>query len=342
MGMNRRSLLQYSGLFGTAALATGLGLLKSSPSRAADMMPMTMQLDWKYNVQFAGLLLADHLGLYKEKGLEVAIKPWESDMMVPDEVAAKPMMIGCSEQNLILEAQAKGVPLKAIATMFQASPYALMTMPDSGISSLNDLVGKSVGIHADGVKVMELVKGVNGIQPNDIEVIEIPYENKIERLISGELAAVQCYAVDEPIAFEQKVGQAPILLPMDQYGYKAYAQVFFTTDALLQQHSEQVKAFLSASFAGWQSALADVPGTAKLIAEKYAESGSKYTDVDYQQKSLELVKEYVLRGIPETQLGTISAEQWQKTTDLMAQYGIIDANPTVQASLDLTLWSGNG
>ncbi|HEY9700459.1 MAG TPA: ABC transporter substrate-binding protein [Trichocoleus sp.] len=342
MGMNRRSLLQYSGLFGTAALATGLGLFKSSPSRAADIMPITMQLDWKYNVQFAGLLLADHLGLYKEKGLEVAIKPWESDMIVPDEVAAKPMMIGCSEQNLILEAQAKGVPLKAIATMFQASPYALMTMPDSGISSLNDLVGKQVGIHADGVKVMELVKGVNGIQPNDIEVIEIPYENKVERLISGELAAVQCYAVDEPIAFEQKVGQAPILLPMDQYGYKAYAQVFFTTDALLQQHPEQVKAFLAASFAGWQSALADVPGTAKLIAEKYAEPGSKYTDVDYQQKSLELVKEYILRGIPETQLGTISTEQWQKTTDLMAQYGIIDANPTVQASLDLTFWSGNG
>lgn len=341
MEMNRRSFLQYSGFLGAAALTTSLGLLKSSPSPAADRVPLTMQLDWKYNVQFAGLLLADHLGLYKEKGLEVAIKPWESNMVVPDEVAANPVMIGCSEQNLILEAQAKGAPLKAIATMFQASPYALMAMPNSSISSLDDLLGKKVGIHIDGIKVMELVKGVNGLQPGDIEVIEIPYENKIERLIAGELAAVQCYAVDEPIAFEQKVGQAPILLPMDQYGYKAYAQVFFTTNSLLQQHPEQVKAFLDASFAGWRSALADVPGTAKLIAEKYAEPSSKYTNVDYQQKSLELVKEYILRGIPESQLGTISAAQWQETTDLMTQYGIIDASPTVPASLDLSFWNSN-
>ncbi|MBF2049325.1 MAG: ABC transporter substrate-binding protein [Elainella sp. C42_A2020_010] len=62
------------------------------------------------------------MGLYRQRGVPVSLKPWESDMIVPDVVAANPMMIGCSEQNLILDAQTKGSPLKAIATMFQASP----------------------------------------------------------------------------------------------------------------------------------------------------------------------------------------------------------------------------
>lgn len=333
--MHRRSFLEFSGYFGATMLATQLGWPKSANSQPETI---TMQCDWVFNVQFAGLLMAEHLGLYQQKGLNVALKPWASNMIVPEVVATNPMTIGCSEQNLILEAQAKGAPLKAIATMFQASPYAIMTLPDSGLTTLQDLVGKKVGVHADGVKVMELVKGVNGLKPTDIEVIEIPYENKLDRLISGELDGLQCYAVDEPIGFEQKVGQAPILLPMDQYGYKAYAQVFFTTDTMLKQAPEQVKAFLAASFDGWKIAMEDIAGTGKLVAETYAEKGSKYTNVAYQQQSLQLVSEYVLRGIEMSQIGTIAPEQWQQTTDLMAKYGIIDQALTTEASLDLSFW----
>lgn len=362
--MNRRSLLKFSGYLSTATVATQLGWLKAAHSQAeapseptptepapAELTPtpteppvpdLIMQLDWKYNVQFAGLLLADHLGLYTQKGLTIQLNPWESEMVVPDVVAANPLMIGCSEQNLILEAQAKGVPIKALAAMMQASPYALMTMPDRDLKTLTDLVGKKVGVHTDGVKVMELVKGVNDLQPDDIEVIEIPYENKLDRLTSGELDALQCYAVDEPISFAQKVGKPPTLLPMDQYGYKAYAQVFFTTDALLQQQPDQVKAFLEASFAGWRIALSNIPATAKLVAEIYAEPDSKYTDVTYQQQSLQLVNDYVMRGVSPNQIGTIRPEQWQQTTDQMAQYGIIAASPDPAQSLDLNFWSGLG
>ncbi|GAB4373881.1 MAG: hypothetical protein Kow00121_17600 [Elainellaceae cyanobacterium] len=315
-----------------------MGALKALAQATGADSSLTMQLDWVFNVQFAGLLLADHLGLYQQKGLAVTIKPWESEMVVPEEVAENPLLIGCSEQNLILDAQARGVPLKAIATMFQASPYALMTMPDSGITSLSDLAGKTVGVHVDGVKVLELVKGVNALP--DIQVVEVPYENKIDRLISGELAALQCYAVDEPIAFTKQVGQAPILLPMDQYGYQAYAQVFFTTDTMLEQQPEQVKAFLDASFEGWKLALADIPGTAEIVAANYATPDSKYTDVEYQTQSLELVKEYVVRGISEAQMGIIAADRWQQAAELMAQYGIIDAAPETSQALDLSLWSG--
>lgn len=336
--MKRRSLLKWSGFFGATALATQMGALKALAQATGADSSLTMQLDWVFNVQFAGLLLADHLGLYQQKGLAVTIKPWESEMVVPEEVAENPLLIGCSEQNLILDAQARGVPLKAIATMFQASPYALMTMPDSGITSLSDLAGKTVGVHVDGVKVLELVKGVNALP--DIQVVEVPYENKIDRLISGELAALQCYAVDEPIAFTKQVGQAPILLPMDQYGYQAYAQVFFTTDTMLEQQPEQVKAFLDASFEGWKLALADIPGTAEIVAANYATPDSKYTDVEYQTQSLELVKEYVVRGISEAQMGIIAADRWQQAAELMAQYGIIDAAPETSQALDLSLWSG--
>ncbi len=337
--MRRRSFLACSVGAGVAA-ASASALKAPFAAAMTGSDSLVMQLDWKFNVQFAGLLMADYLGLYAEKGLDVTINPWDSGIVVPEAVQNSEMMIGCAEQNLILEAQADGASLKAIATMFQSSPYALMTLPDSGLTTLQDLIGKSVGVHVDGLKVMELVKGVNGIAPDAIEVLEIPYEAKIDRLISGELAALQCYAVDEPIAFANQVGQEPILLPMDAYGYEAYAQTFFTTDAMLANQGDLVEAFLTASFAGWNTALSDISGTAAIVAETYAEPDSKYTDVAYQTRSLELVSEYVMRGISPAQLGTIEGDRWMLASNRMAEYGIISAAPSLEASLDLSRWPG--
>ena len=36
-------------------------------------------------------------------------------------------------------------------------------------------------MHIDGVRVMNLVKGVNGIADDEIEIIEIPYDGKFDR-----------------------------------------------------------------------------------------------------------------------------------------------------------------
>ncbi|MBD1918326.1 ABC transporter substrate-binding protein, partial [Phormidium sp. FACHB-77] len=239
MSLRRRQLIKYAGMLGLGVGASNLLPGFSAPSRAA--LPLTMQLDWKFNVQFAGLLMADHLGLYQDSGLAISLKPWESGMVVPDEVAENPMVIGCAEQNLILSAQANGAPIRAVASMFQASPLALMSLPESEISTLADLVGKKVGVHVDGLQVMELVQGVSNLAPGDIEVVEIPYENKNDLLMSGEFAAIQCYAVDEPIGFKAASGIEPAILNLSDYGYEAYAQVIFAHADLLTSEPDVVK-----------------------------------------------------------------------------------------------------
>jgi NitT/TauT family transport system substrate-binding protein len=69
-----------------------------------------------------------------------------------------------------------------------------------------------------------------------------------------------------------------------------------------------VRRFLKASFEGWKRAIADIPAAARIVAEKYSESGSKYTDASYQQQSLELVSQYILKGITIAQIGKIVPE----------------------------------
>lgn len=338
MALSRRQMIKYTGILGLGAAASNL--LSSSASARDTAVSLTMQLDWKFNVQFAGLLMADHLGLYKDGGLEVALKPWESGMVVPAEVAADPTVIGCAEQNLILSAQAEGAPIQAIATMLQASPLALMVLPDSGISALSDLVGKKVGVHVDGLQVMELVQGVSGLAPGEIEVLEIPYENKYDRLQSGELAAIQCYAVDEPIGFKAVSGIEPGIINLSDYGYEAYAQVIFAHTDLLAAEPEAVRRFLAATFSGWQQVLNDIPAGAQMVVDHYVEPGSKYKDLNYQIDSLELVADYMLLNIETAALGTIEMDRWTLMAQRFADYRIIDAAPDPQLSYTPDFWPG--
>jgi ABC-type nitrate/sulfonate/bicarbonate transport system substrate-binding protein len=154
---------------------------------------MSFQLDWKFNAQFAGIFTAP----FTAAGINMTVRPWEDGINAIDEVANGNADFACAEQNLIIAAQAAGAPVKAVATMFQLSPYGLMAPPESNITTLADLRGKTVGVHIDGLKVMDLVTGVTGFA--DINVLEIPYANKWNRTASGQVAAVQCYVIDEPI-----------------------------------------------------------------------------------------------------------------------------------------------
>lgn len=328
---SRRDLLRILGL----SLA-GLGV---SPWVHAQEK-FLLQLDWKFNAQFAGPLLAHHEGLYQAAGIDLTIRPWESGMMVTDLVADQVDMLGCAEQNLVLSAQSEGAPIRAVATMFQHSPLSLMSLPERQIGRLSDLKGQAVGVHVDGVQAMRLVKGVQ--QMDELAVKRIPYEKKFDRLLNGELAAIQCYAVDEPINFFAATGIQPDVLPLSDYGYEAYAQVVFAHEKLLVDKPEAVKAILRAMFDGWDQALEAQAATARIIVDHFAEKGSQYQDIDYMTESLSQVAQFVSGAKPKSVLGSIDPERWSLMSRRFAEYGIISSAPPLEESLTPGFWPQNG
>ena len=324
----RRTILQ-STLGLTAVLAVPALLTR----RALAKTPLTMQFDWKFNVQFAGCFMAKEAGLYDAAGLNVTFKEWTDGVNVIEDAATAPMTLACAEQNLIIAAQANGSPVKALATMFQASPYGLMSTPDKPIMSLADLKGKSIGVHIDGLKVMDLVMGVNGIAKDDIKITEIDYDKKFDRVVSGEFAAVQCYAVDEPVGIEALFKVKPVVMKLSDFGFNSTAQTIVASEKTLAAEPDSVKAFLKATFEGWKMAFADIPAAATIVATKYAVPGSKYTDLAYQTGSLTLIKDYVELGVGADGIGKIDLPAYTAAAELMLKYGIVAALPDMQKSV---------
>jgi len=64
------------------ALAAGMTLgVSLSTAQAAD--PVTIQLKWVAQAQFAGYFVAKEKGFYKDAGLDVTIKPGGPDVAPP-------------------------------------------------------------------------------------------------------------------------------------------------------------------------------------------------------------------------------------------------------------------
>ncbi|AMW26781.1 MAG: ABC transporter substrate-binding protein [Limnospira sp. PMC 1291.21] len=336
MIINRRQFLKTSAFLGGSLL---LDKLRGPAAVAANELAthpdqIIMQLDWKYNAQFAGVLLADYYNLYKSSGLAVEIRPGETAMIVTNQVAKNPAIIGCGEQDIIMNAQIAGQPIKAIATMFQNSPLGLMSMPNSQIYDLQDLIGKRVGMEGESYSIMQMAMGYDNIPSHAIEIILVSGEEKHDLLLRGEVDAVQCYIVDEPIGFAAKTGITPNIIKFSDYGYDAYVQVIFAHNELLQYHPEIVQKFLEVTFAGWRLALDDVEKAAKIIVNNYAEPGGEYDDLDYQIASLKQVANYVTGGLTDKNLGKINSDRWQSMAAKFEKYGIINDVPLFSNSVD--------
>ena len=110
--------------------------------------PITLQLDWKANAQFAGPLVAKETGWYEEAGLDVTIRAADENTDPVTEVVNHPGWIGVGEADVLLVARTKGQPIKAFATMFQSTPLALMTLKSRGLKTFVDLRGKRIGLQA--------------------------------------------------------------------------------------------------------------------------------------------------------------------------------------------------
>lgn len=187
---------------------------------------------------------------------------------------------------------------------------------------------------------MALVKGVNGITDDQINVTEIPYDGKWLLVESGEVAAVQCYTIDEPIGVEATYGVEPQVLKLSAFGLLSTAQTIVVSEETLANHGDHVMAVLAAIFQGWEDALADKAGTAEIVVDKYVEEGSVYKDVAYQTRTLELLESYVL--VESGPIGVIDPTVWNDAATLMLEYGIVSALPNLNSTLATEYYEGPG
>lgn len=128
-------------IFGAAALAFALS---GGIASAAD--PVTLQLKWVTQAQFAGYYVAKDKGFYDEEGLDVTIKPGGPDIAPEQVIAAGGADVIVTWMAAALAARERGVPLVNIAQPFKSSGLLLTCRKDTGIATPADFKGRTLGV----------------------------------------------------------------------------------------------------------------------------------------------------------------------------------------------------
>jgi NitT/TauT family transport system substrate-binding protein len=288
--------------------------------------PITLQLDWKANAQFAGPIVAKEAGWYQEAGLDVTIRPADENTDPVTEVVNHPGWIGVGEADILLVARTKGQPIKAFAAMFQSTPLVLMTLKSSGLKTFTDLRGKRIGLHSDSQKAIDVLLSFNHMTRGEVTIVEVPYN--LDLFLQGKVDAMQGYSVDEAVDLTLR-GHPVNLVPMSENGYVAYAEVLFANEKFLESDPNTIATFLSVTNRGWEHAVHEPDQTARMIVTKYLAGA----DPAYQEASLRAIAPLLNSEIHGSRLGWMKPETWAASERMFNQYQIL---PVLVHAAELT------
>lgn len=306
---------------------------EAESGEAADFGDLTVQLSWIKNAEFAGEFFADSEGYYEDAGFtgEISLDPGPGP--IETLVATGDADFGLS--NAVATAQViseEEAPLKIVGTKFQKNPFTILSLADGGdIATPEDLVGKKIGVQAGGNETLfDALLEVNGIDPGD--VTKVPVEYDPAPLVDGEVDGFLAYLTNESITVQSQ-GIEVTNLPFADNGLPFVAESVITTDQMIAEEPERVKAFLQAEILGWKDAVADPAAGARLAVEEYG--ADLDLDMDKETEQAEVQNGLIVTPeVEENGLFTISDDLVEANMETLAAAGIdIEADQLFDLSL---------
>jgi diguanylate cyclase (GGDEF)-like protein/PAS domain S-box-containing protein len=234
---------------------------------SASLDKVRLQLKWYHQFQFAGYYAALSQGFFADEGLDVEIIEGAPDKSPERMVLENKAEFGVHDGADLTFQRLQGLPVVAVAAIFQHSPYVIVSK--QGLRHPSDLVGRKVLITQEqgSAQILAMFRR-EGIKVNstldETPVRFAPHTWNVADLIEERADAMTAYLTEVP-RFKRQHGFVPAVLNPLDYGIDFYGDTLFTSDAFLKAKPEVVERFRRASIKGWQFAMANTEAMADLI-----------------------------------------------------------------------------
>jgi ABC-type nitrate/sulfonate/bicarbonate transport system substrate-binding protein len=267
--ITRRRLMVGAG-GGLAAFSLGRLSLPGLVA-AQDMTKATLQMGWIANVENSGEFMAAEHGYYTAEGLDMTLEPGGPAVSVEPLVVSGKALVGLSQPDNVARARQNGAKLKVVAATFQRNPAAVMSLASKPIKTPQELVGKKLGIQQSGVPIYDAFFKSIGIDPKSITYVPVQFDPA--PLVNGEVDAFVSFQTNQPIQLKTQGIDTVTFLPAD-FGFNLFSDAFEVTEDTLNDAAKRatVVKILRATVKGWQDAIADPAGAAKLVVDKYGKA----------------------------------------------------------------------
>lgn len=216
---------------------------------------ITLKLKWLHQFQFAGFYAAQIKGYYLQEGINIDLVEGTANEPPIDYVLNNDNTYGVSSSELI-EFRAKGKPIVLISSIFQHSPFVIISLKEKNILLPKDLIGKKIMVSQEqGLIQLKSLLSSQKIDLNKITFIEHTWRN--EDITNGFADAMSGYTTVEPYQLS-KQGYTVNELSPRKFGVDFYGDLFFTSEKEATQNPNRVIAMKRATIKGWEYALSHI------------------------------------------------------------------------------------
>ncbi|WP_207806969.1 diguanylate cyclase domain-containing protein [Parazoarcus communis] len=301
-------------------LVAAVLVLFAPSARALDKV--VLQLKWTHAFQFAGYYAAVEKGFYREVGLEVELREAVPGLDPVEEVLSGRAAYGVGNSSLLL-ARSAGKPVVALAVVFQHSPVVIMAREYEATQGVHNLIGKRLMVEPQSDELLAYLDQA-GVPLDRVE--QLPHSFNPQDLIEGKVDAITAYVTNEPFFLEQAGVPFHLYTPRS-VGIDFYGDNLFTTEQVLKQGPERVRAMREASLRGWRYAMAHPEEVIDLIMAKYSQ---RHPRAFYQFEARQMVPLLMPELI---EIGYMNPGRWRHIADTYADLGLMPRDVSLDGFL---------
>ena len=303
---------------------------------SAELQPVTVQLKWVTQAQFAGYYAALEEGYYEDEGLDVTIRPGGPDIVPEQVVLGGQAEFGLNWLDNTLATRDQGGEIINIAQVFARSGMTEITWADSGLEEITDLAGKKVGVWLGGNEhklFAALTK--NGLDPqSDVEIVAQPFDMNLFLNREVDAAAAMTYNELAQVLEQENPDTGDLFTPedlnvmlMSDLGTGALEDGVFVQSDWIEDEANQdiARRFLKASFKGWVFCRDNFEECLQHVLDNGPTLGE-----GHQRWMLNEINKLIWPN--ELGIGLMDPESWEITKQIAVDFGIVENEPDAEAT----------
>lgn len=293
----------------------------TAASESGGLTPLTFRLNWTLYGEHAPFFLGVDKGFYKDEGLDVTILEGSGSATVVKLLGNGTNVIGYADSATMMNGIAVGVPVTAVAVIFQSSPMSFIYRADHARpTTIEELPGTKVAITAGdaSLAIFNSCLGKNNINQEDVNLIQVSNPAAKETaVLEGTADTFLGYFVDQPLRMQKVTGvQMGWSKLVDVCDVNTLSSAIIANNTFLKENPEIVKKFVRASQRAW-AYTQEHPEEAAEIFAQHAEAFDAPLALEEINGSLTLLHTPNSEGKP---IGWSSPDDWTATQDVLTQY----------------------